>query len=233
MASPRIKELPASERPREKLASLGPGALSDAELLAIFLRTGMPGKCAVTMARDLLRERGSLEALARSTLPELSRQRGIGLAKASQLAAAFELGNRLARERQDGRTVDTPERVYELLGQELRALSQETIRVILLDTRRRLLRVVAVSLGTLNETLAHPREILRPAIAHASHAYILVHNHPSGDPAPSPADRSLTRRLHAASEAVGIPLLDHVIIGAPGGSDAGDAYFSFREAGLL
>jgi len=232
MAPLRIKELPEADRPREKLASLGPGALSNAELLAIFLRTGLPGKSAVTVARDLLDERGSLESLARSSLTELSRQRGIGLAKAAQLAAAFELGTRLARERQENRKVETPEQVYELLGQELRALAQETIRVLLLDTRHRLIRVVPVSLGTLNETLAHPREILRPAIAHASHTYILVHNHPSGDPSPSAADRSLTRRLHAASEAVGIPLLDHIIIGSPSGAD-GSAYFSFREAGLL
>ncbi len=231
MAATRIRELPEDERPREKFANLGPSALSNAELLAIFLRTGIAGKSAVELARQLLRDRGNLQGLARTTPAELMQFSGIKMAKATQLCAAFELGRRLAQEHITGTILDTPESIFEFMGPKMRAMSQECVSVVLLDTRRALIKVEEITRGTINESLAHPREILRVVLSHSSHAFVLVHNHPSGNPLPSGADREMTRRIFRASETVGVPLVDHLIIGAA--AVDGPPYFSFREAGLL
>lgn len=231
MASVTIREMPAEDRPREKLASRGAAALSDSELIAILLRTGVPGANAVDVARQLLERYQSLSGLARCTVQELSKIKGVGLAKAVQLAAAFGLGARLARETLSKAKIDSPELVYDLLGPDMRALHKESLRAILLDTRYHLLRIEEIALGSLNESIAHPREIFRPAILYSAYAVIVVHNHPSGDPAPSEADRRLTRRLAEAAQLLQISLLDHIIIGAPAEHRA--AYFSFKEAGVL
>lgn len=231
MATLKIHELPEQDRPREKLATLGVAALTDSELIAILLRTGLPGANAVDVARQLLQRFGSLGGLARCTVKELSQVKGVGLAKAVQLAAAFGLGARLAREQTDKQPMDTPHRIHELLGAEMRALHQESLRIVLLDTKLRLMRVEEVSLGTLNETSAHPREIFRPALIHAAYAIVVVHNHPSGDPTPSDADRRLTVRLCEIGRLMQITLLDHIIIGS---SDGGRLpWFSFREVGAI
>lgn len=227
----RIQELPPQERPRERLNRLGAMALADAELLAILLRTGVRGTSAIDLASQMIREFGSLSGLSRATVPELSRIRGVGLAKASQLAAAFGLGQRLVAETLTRTKIDSPEIVFHLLGQEMTALSQEALRVILLNTRYHLIKIESVSLGSVNESIAHPREIFRAAIHHAAYALIVVHNHPSGDPSPSEADHRLTRRLAEAAQLLQINLLDHVIIGAPAKERA--PYFSFKEAGVL
>ncbi len=231
MSSPKIHELPEEDRPREKLAARGAAALSDSELIAILLRTGLPGANAVDVARQLLAEFHSLSGLARCTVAELSRIKGVGPAKAVQLAAAFGLASRLARESLHRQPLDSPAVIYELLGSELRVLHRESLRVVLLDTRLHLLRVEEISLGSVNESIAHPREIFRPALIYSAFALILVHNHPSGDPAPSEADRRLTVRLAEAARLLQIRLYDHVIIGT---ADNGrQPWFSFREAGLL
>ncbi len=227
-----IHELPPAERPREKLAERGPEALSDSELIAILLRTGLPGANAVEIARGLLERYGSLGNLARCSIGEIAAVKGIGPAKAVQLAAAFGLGVRLARERVAREPMDDPERVYALLGPQMRALRKESLRVLLLDTRYRLIGVEEVSLGSLNESVAHPREIFRPALIHSAFAVIVAHNHPSGDPTPSAEDIRLTRRLKQASELLMIGLLDHIIIGAPG-ADGSPGFVSFRKLGLL
>jgi len=227
-----IQELPPEERPREKLAEKGPEALSDSELIAILLRTGLPGANAVEIARQLLERFGSLGGLARCSVKEIAGIKGIGQAKAVQLAAAFGIGVRLARETISREPLDTPEQVYDLLGPEMRRLRQESLRVLLLDTRHRLLRVEEISLGSANESIAHPREIFRPALIHSAFAIIVAHNHPSGDPTPSSADIRLTRRLKEAAELLMIKLLDHVIIGAPG-NDGSPGFASFRKLGLL
>ena len=231
MGSLKIHELPTEERPREKLAAHGAGTLSDSELIAILLRTGLPGANAVDVARQLLHRYGSLGGLARCTVAELSNTKGVGPAKAVQLAAAFGLATRLARERLNKQQMDTPALIYDLLGDELRALHRESLRVVLLDTKYRLIRVEEISLGSLNESTAHPREIFRPAIIHAAHAVVLVHNHPSGDPSPSVADRRTTLRLVEAAHLLQITFLDHVIIGS--GDDGRQPWFSFREAGII
>ena len=227
-----IHELPPEDRPREKLTLRGSDALSDCELIAILLRTGMQGANAIEVARQLLARFGSLGALARCSVKELSAIKGIGPAKAVQLAAAFGLGARLARESLVRVKMDEPRLIYELLGPEMRALHQESLRVVLLDTRLQLLRVEEISLGSMDQSVAHPREIFRPALIYSAYAVIVAHNHPSGDPTPSEADRRLTRRLREAATVLQISLLDHVIIGAPG-PGAKPGYVSFKELGLL
>ncbi len=231
MVQVKIREMPEGERPREKLLKLGASALSDSVLIAILLRTGLPGANAVDVARALLERFKTLSSLSRCTVEEIAGIAGIGPAKALQLVAAFGLGQRLARETLTRQKIDAPELVYGLLGAEMRALHKESLRVILLDTRYRLIRLEEVSLGSVNESIAHPRDVFRPAVVASAYAVIVVHNHPSGDPAPSQSDHSLTRRLAEAAELLQIKLLDHIIIGAPG--EGRLPYFSFKEAGIL
>lgn len=228
----RIHDMPEDERPREKMLAHGPGALNDAELLALFFRTGTKGLSAVDIGRLLLKKYGNLTALSRQHLTEIQKQKGLGPAKALDLAAAFELGKRLARHEATTRPIDSPEAVCGLLGPEMRAEPMEVLKVILLTTRNTLLTIEEISRGALAETPAHPREVFRPAIIHAAAAFILVHNHPSGDPMPSSSDISITRRLRDAASLLQITFLDHIIIGnrTPGRPDG---YYSFREAGIL
>jgi DNA repair protein RadC len=231
MSQLKIREMPAQERPREKLLARGVSALSDPELIAILLRTGLRGANAVEVGRQLLQKYKSLTGISRCTVKELRRIPGIGEAKALELVAAFGLGERLARETLSKQKLDSPELVSELVGPEMRRLRTESLRVILLDTRYRLLHIEEVSLGSLNESIAHPREIFRPALTYSAHAVIVVHNHPSGDASPSQTNHSLTRRLAEAAELLQIKLLDHIIIGAP--AEGSPGYFSFKEAGVL
>ncbi len=231
MAQLKIREMPQAERPREKLAAHGSAALTNPELIAILLRTGVIGTNAIEVARELLERYGSLTGLSRCSVDELSKIRGVGFAKAVQLVAAFGLGQRLARETLSSQKIDSPELVNVLVGAEMRMLRKESLRVILLDTRYHLIRIQEVSTGSVNESIAHPREIFHPAVASSAYAVIVVHNHPSGDTSPSQADHSLTRRLAEAAELLQIKLLDHIIIGAPANGSGG--YFSFKEAGVL
>ncbi len=231
MAQLKIREMPQDDRPREKLIARGASALTDAELIAILLRTGMVGANAVEVAGKLLERYKSLNGLSRCTVDEIKDIAGIGPAKALQLVAAFNLGQRLARETLTREKIDTPELVYQLLAPEMRVLHKESLRVVLLDTRYHLLRIHEVSLGSVNESIAHPRDVFRPAVISSAYAVIVVHNHPSGDPSPSQADHSLTRRLAEAAELLQIKLLDHIIIGAP--AEGRQPYFSFKETGVL
>jgi len=231
MAQIKIREMPQDERPREKLLGRGAAALTDPELLAILLRTGVPGANAVELARQLLKQSGSLSGLSRCSVQEIASIRGIGAAKAILLVAAFGLGQRLANERLARQKLDSPELVYELVAAEMRTLHKESLRVILLDTRYRLLQMEEISVESVNESIAHPRDVFRPAVISSAYAVIVIHNHPSGDPSPSQSDHSLTRRLAEAAELLQIKLLDHIIIGAPG--EGRLPYFSFKEAGVL
>jgi DNA repair protein RadC len=231
MTDSRFEELPEEDRPRERLQRHGAEVLTDAELLAIFLRTGKVGVDVLTLAKMLIRQWGTLRRLAGCTPRELAKVSGIGPAKAAELKAAFEMGRRMARPEAEKLRVDRAGVIHELLGAEMQALPYESLRVLLLDTRHGLLEEKEISRGSLNESIAHPREIFRPAIAAGAYAIAVVHNHPSGDPLPSEADRRLTRRLAEAGTLLQIPLVDHVIIGAKRGEHS--PYFSFREAGLL
>jgi DNA repair protein RadC len=228
----RISEIPKQDRPREKLASRGPESLTDAELLAIFLRTGLRNKSAIVLAGELLHAKGSLKALSRCTASELSKiTKGVGPAKASELAAAFEIGKRLARGGEEKPLLDSAEAIYAAFGPELQAMNREVLRVLLLDTKLRLVRSEDIALGSINECVAHPREIFRPAIVHSAYAVIVLHNHPSGDPTPSQADRRLTRQLAEAAQLLQINLLDHIVVGSRDGGR--HPYFSFRDSGSL
>jgi DNA repair protein RadC len=231
MATTRIQELPDEDRPREKLMKQGASTLSESELIAILLRTGTVGANAIDVARELLMKYQSLTSLSRRSAKEIAEVRGIGLAKALQLAAAFELGKRLAQENPSRGKLDTPDLVYDLLGPEMRMLSKESLRVILLDSRLRLLRVEEISLGSISECIAHPREVFRPALIHSAFAVILAHNHPSGDPTPSASDVQMSRRMADSAKILQIRLLDHVIIGSP--ADGRLPYYSFKAAGVL
>jgi len=173
----------------------------------------------------------SLSGFRRCSVKEIASIPGIGPAKAIQLVAAFGLSQRLANERLSRQKLDSPELVHDLVAAEMRTLHKESLRVILLDTRYHLLRMEEVSLGSVNESIAHPRDVFRPAVISSAYAVIVVHNHPSGDPSPSQSDHSLTRRLAEAAELLQIKLLDHIIIGAP--AEGRLPYFSFKEAGVL
>jgi DNA repair protein RadC len=228
----RIHDLPESDRPRERLIEQGAGSLSNAELLAIFINTGLKGENAVQVGTRLLKESNdSLRTLSRKTARELSKVRGLGPAKGAHIAAAFELGIRAAKEDVTDQRMDEPSLVYDLLGAKMARLGQEELHVLILNTRMKLVHAHELTAGTLNESVAHPRDIIGCAVKHNAHAFILAHNHPSGDPSPSEADRQLTRRIRDAAELMRIIFADHVIIGAP--RPGAKSYFSFREAGML
>ena len=227
----RIQDLPGSARPREKLAQFGPSALNNAELMALFISTGTKGHSAIDIGRDLLAKYGSMGALGGLPVSEIAKSHGMGLAKASKLAAAFELGLRVAREQVRDTPLDSPERIHEFFAPQLRHLTQEQVVVAVVDTRLRHIGTSVVSVGTVSESNAHPREVLRPVITRGAHGFILIHNHPSGDPSPSQADERVTRRLVEAASLMQVRFLDHVIIGKP--SPGRTAYYSFREAGLV
>ena len=230
-ASSRIHDMPFNERPREKLAQLGPAALDNSELMALFISTGTKGRSAIDIGRSLIRKYGSMGALGGLPVSELAKEHGLGLAKASKLAAAFELGCRVAREQLQHVPLDTPQLIEDFFGPQLRHLTQEQVVVAVVDTRLRHAGTNVVSVGSVSESSAHPREILRPVITRGAHGFILIHNHPSGDPSPSRADEIVTRRLVDAAALMQVHFLDHVIIGRPSPGRAG--YYSFREAGLV
>ncbi|MGI9590449.1 MAG: RadC family protein [Myxococcota bacterium] len=218
--------IPASDGPRERLEALGPEALSDAELLALLLRTGSGAQSAHELGRGLLEELG-LAGLARAAPGELKRLQGIGPAKCATLLAALEVGRRLATRRlRVGDAIRGPEDVHRHFHPRLRHASQERFFVVLLDGRHRVLRHELVSQGTLTASLVHPREVFRTALREAVAALVLVHNHPSGDPTPSREDREVTERLSRAGELLGVPVLDHVVVAEHG-------YSSLRDSGAM
>lgn len=214
MANLLIREMPEQERPRERLAKHGADALRNAELIAILLRTGMKGVSAVTIADQLLQRFGTLDSLARASLEDIRKVKGIGRDKAIALKSAFTLARRMADEmRGESPLLENPEQVANFLREEFRLLDVETFKVVLVNTRRRLIRTEKISDGTLDTILVHPREVFRSAIAGNAAAIILAHNHPSGDPTPSEADIKVTRDLIRAGQLLKIELLDHVILG--------------------
>jgi len=224
----RISELPAAERPRERLTRLGASALSAIELLALVIGSGSNGKSSLDLAQQVLaRNGGSLRRLASSPVAAIRSISGVGPAKAVVLHAALELGRRLAAEsRSVGEPVSGPLDVYRLFAPRLEDLPVEEFHVAVLDTQHRLERDVTVTRGLLSASLVHPREVFREAIAERAASIILVHNHPSGDPTPSADDRKVTTQLVAAGRLLDIPVHDHVIIGR-------GRYASFAESGLL
>lgn len=229
----RLKDQPASERPRERLVAHGAEALSNAELVAILLRTGLKGANAVEVGRQLLQKFGSLQSLALASVDDLRKVKGIGRDKAVTLVAAFALAQKMAKELQDESPVlDNPENVVRLVRAKNLLLETEQFQVLLLNSRKRLLRAEKISDGTLDTVLVHPREVFKSAIAANAASLVLVHNHPSGDPAPSDADIKVTRDLIRAGQLLKIEVLDHIIIGRATPERAKD-YSSLRELGYF
>ena len=232
-ANVRIHDLPAQDRPRERLVALGADKLSNADLIAILLRTGMKGMSAIHIAEQLLRQFGPLQNLANTSLDDLRKVKGIGRDKAVALKAAFTLARNMARElRHESPVLDTPERIADLLREDNRAYEVENFQVVLVNTRRKLIRVEQVSQGTLDTLLVHPREVFKAAIAASAAAIVIVHNHPSGDPTPSEADIKVTRDLIRAGQLLKIDVLDHVILGRATPDRMKD-YVSLRELGYF
>lgn len=210
-----IHDLPVPERPRERLQKLGPEALSAQEILALILGRGISGESVMVTAQRLLSHFGNLKGIASASVEELSQVRGIGLAKAAQLKAAFELANRLEGYIETGEkpVVKSPADVAALVRSRLRDKKKEYFLALFLDTRNQLIKLAEISVGSLDTSIVHPREVFKEAIAASAASVIFVHNHPSGDVEASEDDVKLTKRLAKAGELVGIDVLDHIIIG--------------------
>jgi DNA repair protein RadC len=233
MSSPRIKDIPASERPRERLAANGADALGNSDLIAILLRTGLQGKSALVIGQELLAKFQTLDRLSQASVDELCEVKGIGRDKAVTLQAAFTLARRMAAEiRAESPMLDTPERIADLLREDARGYEVEHFLVLLLNTRRRLIRMERISQGTLDSIHVHAREVFKHAIVANAAAIVLVHNHPSGDPTPSEADIKVTRDLIRAGQLLKIEVLDHVILGRKTTERERD-YASLRELGYF
>lgn len=227
VARTRIKDWPANERPREKLLKHGAGALTDAELLALLIRTGTGKHTAIDLAKSILSRERTLRTLGARSATELMRIPGIGAAKSVELLAAFEIGRRVQAAREEERViVRSPEDVARFMVPRLRDLSSEVFYVLVLDSKNGLKGDVRITSGTLNASLVHPREVFKVAIDYLAASIIVVHNHPSGNLEPSREDIEITRQLVEAGKVVGIPLHDHLVV-------AGDGFTSFAERGLI
>ena len=229
----KIKDLPAAERPRERLAALGADALKTSELVAILLRTGLKGVSAIQIGEELLQKFQTLTALERASISQLRETKGIGRDKAIALKSAFTLARRMAAELHgEAPVLDAPGCVADYLREQNRSYEVEHFQAVLLNVRRKLIRVEIISQGLVDSILVHPREVFRPAIAANASALVLVHNHPSGDPTPSEADIRVTRDLIRAGQLLKIEVLDHVIIGRRAAENGRD-YVSLRELGFF
>ncbi len=229
MSEITMKEFPLEERPYEKCFTHGPEALSDAELLSVIIRTGTKKDSSLALSRKILEgEDGGLLSLLHRSLPELMEIRGIGPVKASQLLCIGELSRRIWRQAASGETLSfhSPEAIAGYYMEEMRHREQEELRAMFFNTKQVLIKELLVSRGTVNASLATPREIFIEALRYRAVSLILVHNHPSGDPSPSREDVAFTKRVRLAGEVVGIALLDHIIIGD-------NAFMSLKERGML
>ncbi|UHA74360.1 RadC family protein [Paenibacillus sp. 481] len=222
-----LRDLPQEERPRERMMQHGAEALSHAELLAILLRTGTKQESALDLAQRVVQRAGALRDLADMTLTELTQIKGIGLAKAIQLKAGIELGRRLARsQHNEAIVIKRPADAAQLVMESMRLYKKEHFVCLFLNTKNRVIAQETITIGILDASLVHPREVFRAAIKQGSASIVCVHNHPSGDPTPSSEDVALTRRLVEAGELVGIEVLDHLVIGD-------NQYVSLKERGLM
>lgn len=222
-----IRELPAEERPRERLQNHGPSAVSTAELLAIQLRIGTKERSALGLAELLLSHFGGLRGVSNAGIEELSQVKGIGPVKAIEIRAAVELGRRLcALSDQEKPIIRSPQDVANLLLPEMRDLKKEHFKSLLMDTKNGVMKTTTVSVGILDSSLVHPREVFKDAILASAASMIVAHNHPSGDPTPSNEDKRVTLRLAEAGQLLGIELLDHIILGD-------NRWVSLKERGVI
>lgn len=224
---PMLKDVPEEERPRERMLRFGPEKLSNAELLALLLRTGSTGESVMVLAQRVLSKTGGLKALTQISLQELMQIHGIGLAKAVQIMAGVELGQRISRLLPEERyAIHSPQDAARYVMEELRFLKQEHFVCLFLNTKYQVIGKQCIFKGSLNASVVHPREIFHEAIRFSAAAIVCVHNHPSGDPTPSPEDLEVTERLVEAGKLMGIEILDHLIIGD-------QLYMSMREHGMI
>ena len=222
-----LKEMPEQQRPRERLLHFGASSLSDIELLAILLRTGTKNASAIDLAKLLLAKFGDLQGLLDASVEEMAKLKGIGTAKAVQIKAALELSKRLMILPSAKRvTIRTPKDVVALVMGDMRYLDKEYFRALLLNTKNQVLSIETISIGTLDSSMVHPRELFKIAVKKSAAALILVHNHPSGDPTPSKDDINITKRIVKSGEILGISVLDHVIIGD-------NKFISLKTEGLI
>jgi DNA repair protein RadC len=224
-----IKDWPAEDRPREKLLAKGPQSLSDTELLAIILRNGnaSTGESAIDHARLLLGQFGGLKGMEEAASSDLRKVKGIGPAKIAQIKASLELARRIGSHKwEPGQSLRSSEDVFRHFRDDLEKEKRELFYVVLLNNKNKKIRDVKISEGSLTASLVHPREVYNPVIRESAAAVIFVHNHPSGDPAPSPEDIEITRRLKEVGDLMGVRVLDHVVVGR-------DRYFSFNDKGML
>ena len=217
----RIKDIPPENRPRERLEKNGVHVLSDAELLAIIFKTGNKEENAIVMSDRLITKYG-LGKLNELSLKELQEIKGIGPAKSMQIKALFEFNKRYSLAKRDGEPIKSARDVFEYASQRLITNQQETFMILLLDSKNRIVKDEVISIGTLNASIIHPREVFKSAIRESANSIILVHNHPSGDPEPSAEDEQITEKLFGAGELLNIKVLDHVIVGK-------DKFWSFKE----
>lgn len=222
-----IRDLPVSERPRERFVRLGPEALSTPELLALILTSGGKGKSVMAISQELLVNFGNLKNLADASIEEIIKKtKGIGEAKAIQLKAVFELAKRLEEPEKERPEIKTPEDAFQIARRELKGKKKEHFLALLLDTRNRLIRTSKVSIGSLDAAIAHPREVYQDAVKASAAGVIFTHNHPSGDPEPSDEDIKLTKRLKEAGMLMEVPLLDHIIV-------TDSKFYSMKSRNLL
>jgi len=225
-SSYRISDMQASQRPRERLEELGAGSLNDAELLAILIRVGLPGENAVQVGQRLLNKMGGLYGIHRADFSDVCQEKGIGRAKAAQIKAAIELGRRMVRDNpEEAVTIHSPQDAADLVMYDMVALEQEELRVILLDTRNRVIKIEEVYRGSLNASQVRVGELFKSAVKRSAASLIVVHNHPSGDPTPSPDDIAITRAIIQAGKLMDVEVLDHLIIGR-------GRFISLKERGL-
>jgi DNA repair protein RadC len=222
-----VRDLPRQERPRERLQKFGPEALSAQELLALVIGRGIPKKSVMNIAQELLAKFGNIKAISQATIEELSQIKGIGLAKAAQIKASFELGKREDLEPElKNFDIKNPESVVKAIRATIRDKAKEHFKLILLNPRNKIIGISTISVGTLNASLVHPREVFKDAIMHSAASVVLAHNHPSGDPEPSEDDLKITKKLVESGKILGIEVIDHIIV-------ARNGFKSFKEEGLI
>jgi DNA repair protein RadC len=222
-----VRDLPREERPRERLQKFGPEALSAQELFALVIGRGIPKKSVMSIAQELLARFGNVKAISQATIEELSQIKGIGLAKAAQIKACFELGKReeLEVEPRDF-DIKNPESVVKAIRASIKDKAKEHFKLILLNPRNKVIGISTISVGTLNASLVHPREVFKDAIVHSAASVVLAHNHPSGDPEPSEDDIKITKKLVDSGKILGIEVIDHIVIGK-------NIFCSFKQRGLI
>ncbi len=222
-----VKDLPKTERPRERLIKLGSEALAAQELLALIIARGIPGKSVMNISQEVLSKFGNIKSVGGATIEQLCEIKGIGPAKAAQILACFEIGRRGELELEQKKyEINNPEAVIKAVGALIKNKAKEHFKLIVLNSRNKIMAITNISIGTLNANLIHPREIFKDAITHNAASVVIAHNHPSGDPEPSEDDLKITKQLKKAGKILGIELVDHLIITA-------DCYYSFKNKGLI